>query len=44
MGEPHIIITNYFLCKAYEWKIGGHGRDFNLKVAICLELGLFIVD
>lgn len=39
-----IIIIHYFLCKAYECKTGGHRRDFNLKVHICLELGLFIVD
>lgn len=44
MGEQHIIIMNYFLYKACECKIGGHRRDFNLKVPICLELGLFTVD
>lgn len=42
MGEPDIIIMHYFLCKAYK-KTGGHRRDFNLKVHICLELGLFIL-
>lgn len=44
MGEPDIIIMNYFLWKAYKCKIGGHRRNFNLKVHICLELGLFMVD
>lgn len=40
LGKPGIFIVNYFLCKAYECKIRGHRRDFNLKVPICLELGL----